>query len=542
MTKQITRHLGIPSLVAVGALASACSHAEQDQQEFRSTYATSVTIGGDSSDDGGPTCDPDTFFDVEARRSLFETNEDALSSFSMQEVLAALGNNTGISADPTALHDQLMDTFAQSPGVTGGAHCDDDVAFNGGPGLNGYPLQCPRAERFQVGNMDEWFPIAAVNRFDLAPSDGANCGEARLVFANNAPIGPGRNFVIFEAKIPNPEPGCGIDACAPVQEFWADLSNNDNPLKRGDALRRAFLDGHAGLQAAGFEPFVNASAFGFGAGQVRTNSFNQGPWTLREFKTVAVFQKSTGLMANKPPESFIHFVPVPVAANPFGQLWDDSAALPNSKACANAIVDTVANLMVDDPNLMGVSMPVECLAAESPNQSVMDYRAQLNANGPLAKAIENRIQLLDPGSTLTPTHIANRALFAGGCIGCHQRSNSGANADLGNGTFAPQSAGFVHTLEFASTQEDCGDGNLDCFRISPALRDSFLPHRKQVMDDFLNSGPCCESAGGITPSPIGVEPFDADELDIDALVQAEAAAQASVSQITVAGQSTHRAH
>ncbi len=534
MSTHTSRSLGLFCLLSASASVTACNTSDSDPT-FRSTYGTGVTLGDDS---GGPGCEPTSSFDVDTRRSLFETSEEALASFSMHEVLAALASNAGVSADPEALHDQLFDTFDAAPGVTDGAHCDDDVASGGGPGLNGYPLQCPRAERQQVGNLDAWFPIAAVNRFDLAPSDGANCGEARLVFANNAPIGPGRNFVIFEAKIPNPAPGCGIDACAPVQEFWAELSDIDSPAKRGSALRSAFLDGNEQLKKAGFGPFVTSTAFGFGAGQVRTNSFNQGPWTLREFKTLTVFQKNDIASSLTPPQSFVRFVPVPVAANPFGLLWDDTAGLPHTKACANALIDNVANLMTDDPNLMGVSVPVECLAAESPDTSVMDYGQQLNEKGPLAAGLRKQVLQLDPLSSLTAVQIANRALFSGGCIGCHQRSNIVFNRDLGNGVVAPSSLGFVHTSE---SRGACGDGNFDCFRISPALENSFLPHREQVMEDFLNGGPCCDPQGGFESS-VDAEPIADDSIDVPALIAAEQAAEALVSTVTVAGHSTQRAH
>ena len=45
-------------------------------------------------------------------------------------------------------------------------------------------------------------------------------------------------------------------------------------------------------------------------------------------------------------------------------------------------------------------------------------------------------------------------------------------SDLGHGLTWPFSLGFVHVNEA---------GNL-----SPALRDVFLPHRKRVLEDFLN--------------------------------------------------------
>jgi len=536
------------ALVALSLALAACQTSD-DELQFRSSYTTNVTLGGSESgsDDGGPSCDPDEIFDVNERRSLFETHEDALTAFTMEEVLTSIASNSGLLPEPAVTHDQFMDIYNEAPGLGLGQHCDDDVDFSGGTGLNGYPLQCDRNEGNQIGNMAEWFPIAVVNRFDLAPSDGSNCGEARIVMANRREIFPDRMFTIFEAKVPNPNPECGIDACAPVQEFWASLTHIDDPVERGDELRQAFLDGHPDLLAAGFQPFVRHQAYTFGAGQIRTNNFHEFPWTLREFKTIPVEKPVIGGglvkggVLGPSPQGLLRLVEVPVAANPFGQLWDDTVSLPQSSLCHKALVDTVPSLMNDNPNLMGVSLPVECLAAESPDNSTMEYATFLNNTGPLHDDIQSAILSVDPASVLTPDHIARRALFAGGCIGCHQRSNFGLNDDLGNGVSTPNSLGFVHTHEV--NQEDCGDGDVQCFQISDALKDSFLPHRKSVMDTYLNGGPCCQDDGGVDigPSPEPV-PIPFEEVDVAQMLEDESVAKAAQSSVTVAGTPTNRVH
>ncbi len=533
------------ALAGISLALAACQTADDDLQ-FRSTYTTNVTLDG--GDDGGPSCEPDQIFNVNERRSLFETHEEALTAFSMNAILTAMAVNGGLTPQSSLVHDQFIDIYNSAPGLGLGQHCDDDVDFAGNDGLNGYPLLCDRAEGGQIGNMNEWFPIAAVNRFDLAPSDGSNCGEARLVLANDFPIGPGRFFTIFEAQVPNPNPECGIDACAPVQEFWANLTNIDDPVVRGQELEMAFLDGHPDLAAAGFPPFVRHQAYTFGAGQIRTNNFNQGPWTLREFKTIAIKPPVVGpvkggLEAAIPapgpaPLPLMRVVEVAVAANPFGQLWNDTISLPESKLCQKAIVNTVEHLMNDNPNLMAVDVPAECLAAESPDNSIMEYLNHLNAgSGALATSIQSEILNVDPSSTLTPANIAQRALFAGGCIGCHQRSNFD---NLGNGVTAPSSLGFVHTHESAFLQENCGDGDVQCFRISNALKNSFLPHRKSVMDTYLNGGPCCVDNDGpvVDAEPIGIEPA---AVDAEALLEQEKQAEAALPD-TIGGVKAVRAH
>lgn len=526
--------LALPILALV-----ACQAAGDEHSEFRS-YTSAVTLDG--GDDGGPICEPESPIDVDVRRSLFETHQKALQPFHMATVLEKIAVNSGLMPQPGINHDQFIDIYNQSTGLGLGQHCNDDVDFQGNPGLNGYPLECPRVEGNQIGHIDDWFPIAAVNRFDLAPTDGSNCGEARLVFANNS---QGRMFTIFEARIQNPNPECGIDACAPVQQFWADLSAIDNPEKRAEQLQMAFLDGHPDLLAAGIPPFVNEAAFDLkGGGQIRTNNFDQGPWTLREFKTIPVAGKGGGVY---------RMVEVPVAANPFGQLWNDTVSLPESAPCQAALVGTVQSLMSNDPNLMAVDVPHACLAAESPDDFVMDYPSQLlsGSAGPnsLQAALQQQILALDPGSVLTPEHIARRAQFAGGCIGCHQQTNFG---DLGDGVVGPASLGFVHTLEFAF--EDCGNGDVSCFVISDALKDVFLPHREEVMETYLNGGPCCEDLGiGIGIDPIDpivpidpvVEIAEVDMLspaEIDVAVMVEAEAEVAVTKTSIAGTLSKRVH
>jgi len=83
--------------------------------------------------------------------------------------------------------------------------------------------------------------------------------------------------------------------------------------------------------------------------------------------------------------------------------------------------------------------------------------------------------------------------------------------------------------------DDCDNLDDSCFAISNALKNTFLSHREQVMEDYLNGGPCCEApSGGIIfpsepfpdPQPHDpqhpIDPVLESALDLDALVQAEA--------------------
>lgn len=477
------------------ALALAACRAAEDEAQLRAGYTTNTTLGDDPCAEGSPS------FDVNPRRSLFETNAQALQPLSMRNVLSAIASNGGLPVNPVQIHNQLMDTFDEQPGLGFGAHCDDALAFNGAPGLNGYPLECPRAESNQVGMLDLWFPIAAVNRFDLAPSDGASCGQARLVLASNI---NGRMFTIFEAEVPNPSPGC-LEACRPVQEFWASLTNIDDPAARATELKKAFLDGHPTLEAAGFGPFMRMQNLTFGTGQVRTNNFNQGPWTLREHKLVDHVTVTPGY----PDVHRMKAVPVQVASNVFGPLWDDHfTRVAAAAACRQQLLSSVPHLMSDDPNLLGFdpSLSDACLAAESSNHLVANnYPLHLSrATGSFRAQIDAAIDAIDPSSGLSAFDIAQRARFAGTCIGCHEETNG---LSLGGGVIAPSSLGFVHTSE--QLTEPCGDGTT-CFMISDALEQAFLPFREHVMESFLeqtgcctgeDGGPCCETFVFDPPPP-----------------------------------------
>ena len=160
--------------------------------------------------------------DIDPRRSLFITDVEVLDqAVSLEDVLTALADDVGHPAfGPGVLWEQLWDTQNTGPGLGLGFNCDDQVDASGTPALNGFPIQCPRNEGaeidvdpFDPGAESFYRPIALVNRMDLAPTDGANCGEFRVIFARS---GGSRNLLIFEAVLPNPSPGCGLSGCRGV--------------------------------------------------------------------------------------------------------------------------------------------------------------------------------------------------------------------------------------------------------------------------------------------------------------------------------------
>jgi hypothetical protein len=419
-----------------------------------------------------------------ARRGVIETSVGALSGFTLRDTLdAALRNSgaaeTGLSA-LDAYH-AIVDSYApaQLARDPDAAHCDDELT-GGVPSLNGFPLMCGRLEAEQFANLDAWFPIAAVNRLDLAPADGADCGQQRLIFANNSSIGNGRMFIIVESLVPNPSPECGLDACRPVAEFWSSLTQIDDAAARGQMLRDAFLSQGVGTLA----PFVNSDHLGPEGGQIRTNNFNDFVWTLREFH----FQAAPEVLP----------LPKPVSESPNGELWNDLSALPEGQACRESFLAALPGLLGSELSAMSFPVAEACKDAESPNDFFrQDYASHLaGGSGSFVQQIQDAVD----GTGLSAFDVAARARFAGSCMGCHQEASG---SFLGAGLVAPFSNDFVQVSEF--NVEDCGDGSA-CFGLSNALRDVFVPHRIDVQDRLLSSEPACGGPGGGSTGGAGGTP------------------------------------
>jgi hypothetical protein len=412
---------------------------------------------------------------LRAERMLLETNLDAVSNVSLFGVLEALTTNGGRNDDPIALYQQIWDSFATADqaSVPDAVHCGDETT-NGQPSLNGYPISCNRVESFQVDNLSAFFPTAFVNRMDLAPANGAHCGQQRMIFANNALF---RAFMIVEAQIPNPAPELGIEGCRPLAEFWLQQNQISDGFERGNRLAQAFLVGDPTLAEFGFGPFYTAENLTVGSGQIRTNTFDQDPWTLREFKLAL---DGDALRA----------IPFPVAESPHGALWNEGSELPAGEACRqNFIAAALDGLMTDDLSQMSFVVDGICKNSESRNDFSEDYAGQMS------DGFRAQLEETLAGTGLSAFDIANRARFAGSCIGCHQEAS---NSFLGNGVFAPFSVDFPQVTEFP---QQCGGGESGlCFPTSPALQTIFLPGRMNVLAALLGipniPNPCGPGGGG----------------------------------------------
>ncbi len=432
---------------------------------------------------------------INIRRSLVVSNESILDQrFAFTRVLDQLAAQSGVAGlTGRALYQQWWDTQNDSAHAQGGAaHCDDEQDGNGAT-LNGYRLQCPRQEGLLAATnpgapgADSYTPLALFNRFDLAPDDGAHCGEHRIVFGKRQLIpGADRNLIIFEAQMPNPNPTQGLNGCATIAGFWASLTAISDPAVRAQRLETFYFTGWNGLP-----PVISYAHFRHETGQIRTNQFmtlrnylGEGilrqPWQLREFK----------LLPGCPGGVCVQ--QVTVKENPFGELFDDRSAQPTADDFRDHFIGEVAGLLPNDANTFAMHTPDTFNGGESTSQgSDNDYRAQLLAGtGAFRSQIQAELSRL--GSALTPENIADRAT-ATSCAGCHQLSN---NRDLGGGLTFPASLGFVHVSETARVPcEAASSAQGQCFDTSPALDDVFLPARRDNLRAFLAGLP------RPTPSP-----------------------------------------
>lgn len=438
--------------------------------------------------------------------TLVNTDPFVLSHFPLKRVFDQLVTLSAAGAPtPTDLYQQMWDSLdvgaaAKFPAAP---HCDDAAP----PGINGFPIECPRPEKSLKNSAPKVFePVALFNRFDLAPADGAHCGEYRIVYAMTG--APGRNFIIFEGILPNPKPACGLEACRPVVDFWEKMSSFDPTTAAGQADLANNLDTFYFTGLPGFEPVVHPDHYGSsggggygakGRGQVRVNMFAGAQWQLREYLLTSSCR--TGVCP-------LVLRPVTVKGNPFADLFDVSSVLSRAPSFQAAFPSTVPALCA--PSVTQISMQTSDFfnAGESNAQNLLEtYDFQLSAPNAFATAIE----AASTNPALSATQLAKRATTQS-CAGCHQLSNGAA---LGGGLTWPDSLGFVHVDENS--------------QLSPALWCEFLPARKAVLDGFS------ASAQRICPPRIIKDMRVAPVFVLDPSIRAEQLPSVQPEELTVSG-------
>lgn len=411
----------------------------------------------------------------------------ALADFSFQKVLNKIISTGASGSGQTALqlYQQMLDTFDKPP-------CTGTI--------NGFPVDCPRPEGalgatdpFSAGKTGFMHPVALVNRFDLAPSNGANCGQYRIVYAvdtNLLPPGVSRFLMILEAVLPNPVPSQGLAACLPVAQFWDNLSAPGITTTQFAAdLDTFYFKGIAGLPGnPAFPPVVTAQAYGIGApsntntGQIRVNMLSTEQWQLREF----TLSQSCTTGGDGGTACTLAGNNTFVKNNPFGGLFQTSGDANGFQA---EFIKQVKSLASSNINLIGMKTPnVDNAGQSSEQDDTNDYSCNagftrasgdflcgsFSQNTSLASAIQTELTAI--GSTLTPTDILQRATTQS-CAGCHELS---PGTSLGGGLTWPQSEGFTQVNESGFQ--------------SVALTGTFLPFRSKVLTRFIDNH--CGADGG----------------------------------------------
>jgi hypothetical protein len=496
----------LPARAARGTLIAlsltACAAQESPEAAPDLTQITQAAGGGNGAGTGdgagtgnsGGNPNPSQPLNLDVRRSLVVTEQPILARFSFVRVmdqLVAQSDVPGLTS--LELFRQWWDTNnygapdpAHASGLGLGPNCDSELSPEYGPSLNGFPFTCradpAEGKQTQCTSLTDpacaYIPIGLFNRFDLAPVDGAHCGEHRIVYAKQSGIADGRdrNLLIFEGILPNPLPHQGIKGCRKIVEDWAALTSIADIEERADRLEQLYFEGHGNVP-----PVVHIAHFGdnaLGAGQVRTNQFMAPSgsgitWSLRDFKLL-----KSGCPGD---DCTMQMVPVTVKNNPFGPLFAATAEGSGiTDFQADFIARNVATLSATSLSDIGMSTDEAHNAAQSNSSGPENnYANHFLENASFHAAIQAK--LTDLGSALSPTDIVARALTQS-CAGCHQLSN---NKPLGNGLSWPPSLGFAHVTERSTEVVD----GVTRFLISPALINAFLPVRKEVMEGYLAEQP-----------------------------------------------------
>jgi hypothetical protein len=463
--------LGLAALV----LCAACGAPGADEPGPEPVRAEAADLRNERP----PRVDLDRSLAITDLPTLEATDPSGKLRFTLERVLAQIGATSGATHPPGALelYQRIFDTNNRKTHnyVPDGQHCDDEKDASGKEVINGFPIECPRQEG-ELANLtqhhpfcsgpgcDPYTPVAMTNRFDLAPANGQNCGQYRIVFGKGREQSPlatagnplpfNRVMIIFEAIVPNPHPEQGMRGCNPVIGFWISLSRMDDPAQRAAALDQFFFTG-----VPGFEPAVKFSHYSGAVdpvtlvqqgGQIRANQFmnSNDPtapsldgqmWQLREYNTAL---PCTGHGSRRACRARIRMVTTKL--NPPASLYDEHDQSPAALAFRDpatplGFLSQVRELARDDLNLINLNNLDPAFAGgqstSSPGfvvpglppptfQNDTNYNLMFDPSGPFAAAIQAELDK-PPCLPLTPTEIVRRSQTQS-CAGCHELSTSTA--------------------------------------------------------------------------------------------------------------------
>lgn len=466
-----------------------------------------TTTGFDPQCTQAPACDAAITVDPDGP-ALLITDPAVLAEVPMKKVVEQLLQYQGVDWTAEEMVQRLFDSMnTQAEGQFDDVfHCDspdNPALFN----KSGDSFSCPRPEGqlasshgfFTEGDPDSFFPVAVVNRFDLTPMDGTRCGQYRIIYAKRSGLDDpnDRVFLIFEAALANPVPGC-LEACRPVAEFWKGLESKSTS-DIAASVRGFYFDGIPGFRAA-----IHPEHFGLGVqdqgyggsepGQIRVSMHMGGEaWDMRELHFGVHPSYGTPV-----------FLPASVKNNPVAAFFGTTAVDPGmaqayqSQFVWNELPSLAQKEMKDvrmftSPEFNGVE---SVLAGDKKNayfdaaiaSGDMTFLDQL-AEQITAQNLNKDCPADDP---LDAEAVLKRAT-ALSCAGCHAPNDMiGPDRSIGCGLVWPDSIGQAHVTEKGER--------------SPALKTVFLPHRAEVLQTFLQSCDPDAIMGNLQPgNPNGLQ-------------------------------------
>jgi hypothetical protein len=261
-----------------------------------------------------------------------------------------------------------------------------------------------------------------------------------------------------------------------VAQFWDELSKDTSASSRATKLQQFYFQG-----LSGFSPVISAQNYGFGGGtntgQIRANMLGAPgiqEWELREFR---LSQSCSGtdctLVANN---TFVQ-------TNPYGPLFGGTDA---------ASTAFQQEFLTQIPTLAATTIPTIAMATPTVDDGPQSDEGAPPAGSPTNNDYSQEAssaflttlgsKLTQDGISLTAQNILDRATTQS-CAGCHELS---FDAPLGGGLTWPASNGFTQIDEHST--------------LSPALKDSFLPFRAQVLTSFLETN--CGDASAASAAPV----------------------------------------
>lgn len=453
-------------------------------------FAVTMALLGTSATRHRVALPPPDSIPLNLSRSFAVTDVGILQGFPFVRVVDAIAARSGVpGATGAQLVQQMYDTQSPRPGMVdpSGPHCDDFVTF-GTPSFNTFPRRCPTPEAKLAAvplGVYDYVPLALVNRFDMAPPDGANCGQYRMIYVTYpAPDKPPFNHrihVILESVLPNPHPEQGIVGCRAVAQFWADLSSVDSMSERRARLEKFFFDG-----IDGFEPAVHPDHYSLPSGggiRTRENLQGSGVNGPRFYQFRLSKECPTGSACT------LRLVPDVLENTPWGPLFNSSNDFffPAAVAFRKDFISQVKTLALDDVNQFRMNVPRQFLMGEADFETnlanlsyVRWFRDGERLDGGKFRG-EIDAELKRIGSNLTPDVIVARAETQA-CHGCHAPTEV-----FGGGVPFPAAVpGFGHVDDLTKIDGDGGPNSR--FQISPAMRDVFIPNRMRILREFLKSG------------------------------------------------------